>query len=786
MTEKIEEKELKKTVKKVGDEIKEKKDVIKSCFKDFDEKKAFLDDLFYNVGKQKYDFELCYLSKEKDIKTKWKKYSDVGFDIENQKNRRAIEIANNRTILRNEVVLDLDNPELFKKLLEQLDNDERYYKVYKTGSKGYHFHLLFDGELTPEEKLEIIKGYKCDTQKASERTMIALEFTPHWKTEKPKELIIEKKGINKYIRKVLTEKEELEIIRENCLFYEYDKQGNLKKVKVLIPKITEYLLSQNNFKTIFGSKSEDIFIYQDGIYTKNGREIIQTQTEKILAEYCSNHYISEIVEKIKRSSAISREEFDDIPEELICLENGILNLKTHELLSHDPQYYFKNKLPIKYDKNATCPKIKKFFEEILYLEDIGVMQEWFGFNLYRRYFIKKAIIIFGETDTGKTVFLNLLITFLGEKNTTGISLQRVSSGDKFSLVSLKDKYANIHDDLSSKDLCSGGFKEATGGGYISAEYKFGDTFQFLTFAKHTFATNQIPSLKEIELNDEAYYNRWMPIPFDNRVEEKNQNKFFIKEITTEEELSGLLNYALEGLNRLLKNGRFSYNKSFKEIKTIMERHGNPLSTFCQDILVQKDGNRISKNAMFEIYSLYINNKGLARLSKEQLGRRLEKFVPYILAKHDAKERYWENVDINPNLNNDTLDTSIKSYIKNQKRDVNSLYMFSGEVSKVSQNEDFTHKTGEINTSTSFMSLKNGNPVEIKLEKGKSYDLKELCDNPAEVLEILKNEGKIVNLQFTETLKKEPEDPIPKELLDQDTRLEDKEKELNKELDDGKS
>jgi len=703
MTEKIEEKEreLKKIVKKFGGEIKEKK-VIKSHFKDFNEKKGFLDNLFYTVGKQKYDFELCYLSKEKDIKTKWRKYSDIGFNIDNKENKRFLEIANNRTILGNEVVLDLDNPELFKKLIEQLDNDEIYYKLYKTGSKGYHFHLLFDGELTPEEKLEIIKKYNCDTQKASERTMIALEFAPHWKTEKPKELILDKKGLNKYIKKVSTEEEYLEIIREKCLDFQYDKKGDLKKVKVLIPEVVNALLNKYDFKTIFRSNSEEVFVYQEGCYVKNGRELIQTQTEKILEKYCVNHHVHEIVEKIKRNTAISKEKFDDIPEELVCLENGILNIKTGKFSKHNPKYLFKNKIPIIYDKKATCPKINKFLKEVLYPEDIDPIQEWFGFCLYRKYFIKKAVILFGDTDTGKTVFLNLLEEFIGKKNSAGISLQRISGGDKFALASLMDKYTNIFDDLVSRDLIAGGFKIATGGGYMTAEYKFGDPFKFLNFAKHIFATNKIPSLKEIDVDDEAYYDRWMPFPFDNKVEKSEQDRFLIQKITTKKEMSGLLNWALDGLKRLLKNGKFSFDKSTTEIKEIMDRHGDPLAAFCQDILVRKDGNKIPKNAMFEIYSWYVNKKKLARLSKEQLGRRLGKHAQYILAKHDAKERYWENVDINPKLDEDTLDTI--SFIQRGRNNINNIYNninnnvnngIKKEVSKVSQNDDSTHKNDEI-------------------------------------------------------------------------------------------
>ena len=54
---------------------------------------------------------------------------------------------------------------------------------------------------------------------------------------------------------------------------------------------------------------------------------------------------------------------------------------------------------------------------------------------------------------------------MGQKNITGINLQSIASGEKFALSFLKDKYSNVYDDLSNKDLTDhGGFKIATGGG----------------------------------------------------------------------------------------------------------------------------------------------------------------------------------------------------------------------------------------------------------------------------------------------------------------------------------
>jgi len=458
--------------------------------------------------------------------------------------------------------------------------------------------------------------------------------------------------------KVIEEKEE-----ENFLYM--DDKG---KIKVSISKIVSHLLFNYNFKTIFNTKDETIFVYEEGIYKKKGKEKIKTQVEELLQAKSTTNIVNEIVEKIKRKTAIDKDEFDKTPEEIICLENCFFDLKKMEKFSeNDSKFYFKTKLPIKYNPKADCPKIKQFFEEIFYPEDIPTIQEWFGFNLYKRYFIKKAIILFGQKNTGKTVFLNLLMNFIGQKNTTGISLQRISSGDKFALSSLKNKYSNIYDDLSSKDLSdSGGFKIATGGGYITAEYKFGDSFQFLNYAKHIFSTNKIPNVKDVD--DDAYYERWIPIPLDNQIKKGEQDKFLLEKLTTEKELSGLLNWAIEGLDRLIKKGKFSFNKTSEEIKIIMERQNNPLIAFVNDVLEQKNGNKISKEIMYRVYTGYCNKNKLPRMSKSQLGRNLEKYSDYIIAKHSSKERYWENVKIKGEYTNmyDTYDTSFLTIRDNKK------------------------------------------------------------------------------------------------------------------------
>src|SRR3989344_1837184 len=358
-----------------------------------------------------------------------------------------------------------------------------------------------------------------------------------------------------------TEQEEEELRN----YYITDKQSGSQC-------IADYLIDRYHLKTI-GERMRDIYFYKDGIYVL-GVNTVKAEIQRILRSLVSKHQKNEIVEKIKDSTTIDLKEFS-ADRDLVNLDNGVLSIKTGEITEHDPKHLFFNKIATTYTKNANCPMIKKFLSEILDENDIPVIQEWFGYILYRSYFIKKAIIFVGEGDTGKTTLLRLIEKFIGKDNVSGVSLQKITS-DKFATINFYNKQINIYDDLSFKDINdNGAFKIATGGGSITAEYKFGEQFQFENYAKLTFACNKIPDVKDP--NDVAYFGRWIIIHFRNEI--TNPDKFLIDKITTPEELSGLLNFALEGLNRLLEKQKFSYNKAPHEIKKEMERSGSVIAQF---------------------------------------------------------------------------------------------------------------------------------------------------------------------------------------------------------------
>ncbi len=386
----------------------------------------------------------------------------------------------------------------------------------------------------------------------------------------------------------------------------------------ILYELAEKLISKYNFKTISGKKDDEMYVYMNGIYEGYGRDAIRIEVQKALGSLCKNHSVSEVIGKVARKTLTERENMSCKDTNLICVENGVLDLEKMELMPHNPEYRFMSKIPVFYKKGVKCSKIIDFLSKVIVEEDELAIQEWFGFMLYREYFVKKAVILRGPRDTGKTSFLNLVLKFIGEKNVSNKSMQKLAEG-KWQVAKLYNKHANVADDLNSEDIYNMGiFKQLTGRSSIDGEYKFGDSFEFINWAKLMNGCNKIPKIKGDE-DDEAFWDRWMIFDFDNVFDkkDKNTNPDIINRITTQKEMSGLLNWAIEGLKRLQKKKYFSYRRDWEENRRIMQGEASSVAKFSSECLIGDIESWISNYEFYEVYKEYCRLNSITNIESDQ-------------------------------------------------------------------------------------------------------------------------------------------------------------------------
>jgi putative DNA primase/helicase len=356
----------------------------------------------------------------------------------------------------------------------------------------------------------------------------------------------------------------------------------IKDNKIEHDVMARYLMSEYYLKTLVDTEETLVFNWKRGYYTHNGAMVIKRAVHKLLtkqglASKSKKGYINEVTAFIQRSTYVNRTKFNS-KQHLLNIGNGILNIRKGKLVPHNPKLLSTIRIPVDYDEEAECPTINRFFGQIVAEEDVRILVELFAWCLDINSTIQRFVILVGEGANGKSTFIRLLRAFIGEDNCTSITLQSLSS-NRFASSELYGKLVNLYPDLPTalvKD--TGPLKALTGGDAIPAERKFERGFTFVNKAKLIFSANKPPVI-----DDEGYaiWRRAVIIEFPNKFEGENRDPDLLDKLTVPEELSGLLNLAVEKLRILRERGDFSYNPSWKRTRKKYTVMSDPVAAFVE-------------------------------------------------------------------------------------------------------------------------------------------------------------------------------------------------------------
>lgn len=433
-------------------------------------------------------------------------------------------------------------------------------------------------------------------------------------------------------------------------FFERDNKGNKRFVA---NRLAEFLVKTIDVKTSI--QDDDIYIYNDGVWDGDGENKIKELIHLILGDLDSRNRSSETLHALRSSTYFNPTE-EEAPPHYINLKNGLFDINECKLLSHTPDIFTINQFPIIYIPESDCPNFRHFIEDVAYPQDRELLQEFFGFCLHPQYFLRAFVILVGEGSNGKTVFMNVLEKFLGKDNISSVSMQEFAF-DRFAKADLYGKKANICDDLPSNKVTSTGvLKMLTGESPISAQYKHRNRFNFTNKAKFIFATNEPPSVKD---TTPAFWDRVKMITFpyrfvnnpnpDDEYEKQEKNRHELLELlTSSEELSGIFNWALEGLQRLLKKNEFSYTKTADEARDDYMRKANPVAAFLQDCTIYVSNMVTLKEKIYKNYHLYCTERGLpiksynafCRVVREIAGIQIDDTTPGV---GDKRKGAWSGI-----------------------------------------------------------------------------------------------------------------------------------------------
>ncbi|WP_122894130.1 DNA primase family protein [Arcobacter peruensis] len=317
---------------------------------------------------------------------------------------------------------------------------------------------------------------------------------------------------------------------------------------------------------------------------------------------------------------------------LNCL-NGTLEVTENKvnLRPHKKEDFLKYVLTFNYNKKAIAPIFKQYLDDVLDKETQTILQEYAGYIFINHLKLEKALILYGSGANGKSVFFEVIKSLLGDTNISMMSLGDLTdkNNGEANRALLKDKLVNYGSEIKGKNIDIDTFKRLVSGEPVQARLKYGNPFYLEGNTKLIFNANELPSINE---HNEAVFRRFIIIPFDKTIPiEKRDTELHSKII--ENELSGVLNWILEGLERLLKNKKFSDSKKTNEALAEYKKESDSVALFVEE-------NEYSKTViedyfesiadLYEAYRISTREAGKNPLSKINFSKRLKNlgFIPY--------------------------------------------------------------------------------------------------------------------------------------------------------------
>ena len=298
-------------------------------------------------------------------------------------------------------------------------------------------------------------------------------------------------------------------------------------------------------------KRNELYCINDRFYTRYGQisdNEFRSNIHNIIGGIITTH-LSAKVESLLAS--VKNEAFTklDAPDKYKVQFDNISFDVRHGKLEECDTFFTLHQIPHNYDAKADCPKFKRFINNLFYEEDIPVIQEYLGYCLVPNTLAQTALFIIGEGGEGKSRIPVLMEHIIGADNVVVGDFEGLQ--DKFSTSSL-DKQMLFMDDeltLTALDDTSNFKKIVTAETAMEVEVKGKPKYKTKLYSRIICCGNGAIQSK-FDRTD-GFYRRLLlckvrPVHYDKPDRTLSDQ--------LDKEIPGIINWMLEGLCRVVKNG----------------------------------------------------------------------------------------------------------------------------------------------------------------------------------------------------------------------------------------
>lgn len=330
--------------------------------------------------------------------------------------------------------------------------------------------------------------------------------------------------------------------------------------------------------------NSDGYIYE---YTGRYWELISPERLKALAAQHDGKFNttqkrrSEIADYIRTQTHAKNQKWRDLEPYEVPVGNGVVDIRSMTLRPHRQADMIQACCPVEFDPRAECRELMMCLGTYFGADadgdaKVAALQEFFGYCLMPHARYKKALLCVGESDCGKSTIPFLIRELVGRMNVCSVSVEDMD--DSRARAPLLGKLVNLLTELTSDAMIAdGGFKTLVSTEEpIQFDPKYLPPVMDIPVCKHVIVTNTLPTIND---RSRGTYNRLLIVRFNHVIPRSEQDRGIWDKLG--EELPGILQWALEGAQRLFHAGGTFTAAGEVEVEEYRARQ-DPVAAFVLD------------------------------------------------------------------------------------------------------------------------------------------------------------------------------------------------------------
>ena len=347
-------------------------------------------------------------------------------------------------------------------------------------------------------------------------------------------------------------------------------------------------------------------------FTPNGRVTDDIFLRGEVYEKMKSYTISSVPQKIKNIMELLKLEamVEDLPPQpdRIHVANGTLMLDGRFI--EGKKEIVQSRLPVSCNPNAAAPALwLNFLDGLLYEEDIPTLQEFIGYCLIPSNKGQRMMVIKGNGGEGKSQIGAVLSTIFGTNMKDG-SIGKISE-NRFARADLEYILLCVDDDMRMEALRQTNYVKSivTAQGQMDLERKGKQSYQGWMYARLlAFSNGDLQALYD---RSDGFYRRQLILTTKDKPLSRVDDPDIAEKMAAEVE--GILLWAFEGLQRLVKNGfQFTESDRAKRNRELVKRDNNNVFDFLESegyIRLKADACTSSKE-LYEVYKMWCEENSL--------------------------------------------------------------------------------------------------------------------------------------------------------------------------------